>query len=84
MCTLRDASCHQFSAPELNLLSFKYIFRPYYDIIELCNTSFFQGIPGLNLELKKEEYNEEYFTAFADLIGNRQIKFNENIFNVNV
>ena len=31
-------------------------------------------------ELKKEEYNEEYFTAFADLIGNRQIKFNENIF----
>jgi hypothetical protein len=31
-------------------------------------------------ELKKEEYNEEYFTAFADLIGNRKIKFNENIF----
>ena len=31
-------------------------------------------------ELKEEFYNEEYMTAFADLIGTRQIKFNENIF----
>ena len=35
---------------------------------------------NITKELEKEEYNEEYFTAFADLIGNRQIKFNENIF----
>ncbi|MFO7887225.1 MAG: hypothetical protein R6U59_02820 [Eubacteriales bacterium] len=39
--------------------TFKYIFRPYYDIIKLCDSSFFQGIPGLNLELKKEEYIRE-------------------------
>ena len=34
----------------------------------------------ITAELKEEVYNEEYITAFADLIGTRQIKFNENIF----
>ena len=32
------------------------------------------------VELKEDVYNEEYLTAFADLIGNGQIKFNDNIF----
>ena len=32
------------------------------------------------VELNEELYNEEYLTAFADLIGNKKIKFNENIF----
>ncbi|MCK5732313.1 MAG: recombinase family protein, partial [Tenericutes bacterium] len=35
---------------------YKYIFRPFYSIIDLCNASFFQGIPGLKLELRKYEY----------------------------
>lgn len=39
--------------------SFKYIFKPYYTVIDLLSPSFFQGIPGLNLELKKEEYVRE-------------------------
>ncbi len=39
--------------------TYKYIFKPLYDIIDLCDTSFFQGIPGLNLELKKNEYIRE-------------------------
>lgn len=39
--------------------SFKYIFKPHYNIIKLTNFSFFQGIPGLNLELKKDEYIRE-------------------------
>ena len=39
--------------------TYKYIFKPIYDVIDLCDTSFFQGIPGLNLELKKNEYIRE-------------------------
>ena len=35
---------------------------------------------GERVELPESEYMEEYFTAFADLIGNKKIKFNENIF----
>ena len=36
--------------------TYEYIFKPYYKIIELLNSEFFQGIPGLNLDLKKEVY----------------------------
>ena len=36
--------------------SFKYIFTPNYSVINLLDSSIFQGIPGLNLELKKENY----------------------------
>ena len=35
---------------------------------------------GNRVEKPESEYMEEYFTAFADLIGNRKVKFNENIF----
>jgi hypothetical protein len=35
---------------------------------------------GEKVELPESEYMEEYFTAFADLIGNKKVKFNENIF----
>ena len=35
---------------------------------------------GNRVERPESEYMEEYFTAFADLIGNRKVKFNENIF----
>ena len=35
---------------------------------------------GNKVEKPESEYMEEYFTAFADLIGNRKVKFNENIF----
>ncbi len=36
--------------------TYEYIFKPYYKVIELLNSDFFQGIPGLNLDLKKETY----------------------------
>ncbi len=35
---------------------FEYRFRPNYSVIELLDSSIFQGIPGINLELHKEEY----------------------------
>ncbi|RQD68605.1 MAG: hypothetical protein D5S00_08680 [Tindallia sp. MSAO_Bac2] len=39
--------------------SFVYTFKPHYNIIKLCDPSFFQGIPGLNLDLQKEMYTRE-------------------------
>ncbi|MGM9972283.1 MAG: recombinase family protein [Anaeroplasmataceae bacterium] len=39
--------------------SFKYIFTPYYDVIELLDSNIFQGIPGLELSLRKSEYIRE-------------------------
>lgn len=39
--------------------TYKYIFKPNYNVIELMPKGFFQGIPGLNLDLKKEEYIRE-------------------------
>ncbi len=35
---------------------FEYIFKPNYSVIELLDASLFQGIPGIDLELHKEEY----------------------------
>ena len=42
--------------------SFKYVFKPNYAIIDLTESYFFQGIPGLNLDLRKEEYVRENMT----------------------
>ncbi|MDY4610745.1 MAG: hypothetical protein SPD11_09065 [Sphaerochaetaceae bacterium] len=39
--------------------TFKYIFTPFYNIIEFIPSKIFQGIPGLDLELKKVEYVRE-------------------------
>lgn len=36
--------------------TFEYIFKPYYQVIGLLTSDVFQGIPGLNLELRKESY----------------------------
>ena len=36
--------------------TFEYRFSPYYNVIELLDSSIFQGIPGLDLDLKKEVY----------------------------
>lgn len=36
--------------------TFQYVFTPYYDVIDLLKSSIFQGIPGLNLDLRKEKY----------------------------
>ena len=36
--------------------TFEYRFYPNYDIIDLLDSSVFQGIPGLNLDIKKEVY----------------------------
>lgn len=35
---------------------YEYIFTPNYSVIELLSDDYFQGIPGLNLDLKKEQY----------------------------
>ncbi len=35
---------------------FEYRFRPNYSVIELLDSSFFQGIPGIDLDLHKKEY----------------------------
>lgn len=39
--------------------SFCYIFTPHYAVVELLSPYYFQGIPGLNLDLKKERYVRE-------------------------
>ena len=39
--------------------TFRYSFRPFYNVIDLLNPLFFQGIPGLNLHLRKSEYVRE-------------------------
>ncbi len=39
--------------------SYRYEFRPDYSVIELLNVKIYQGIPGLDLSLKKEVYVRE-------------------------
>ena len=36
--------------------TFKYIFRPYYEVIDMLTPKLFQGIPGLNLDKRQSEY----------------------------
>lgn len=36
--------------------TFEYLFRPNYAVIELLDSKTFQGIPGINIDLKKKEY----------------------------
>jgi len=36
--------------------TFEYIFTPYYSVIDLLSPITFQGIPGLNLDLRKTKY----------------------------
>lgn len=38
---------------------FCYIFRPHYSVIDLLTIDYFQGIPGLDLDLRREEYIRE-------------------------
>ena len=42
--------------------TFRYIFTPDYDVIGMTDSSFFQGIPGLNLDLHKPMYIRENMT----------------------
>lgn len=39
--------------------SFKYIFTPNYSVMDLIGPNLFQGIPGLNLDLRLKEYIRE-------------------------
>lgn len=39
--------------------SFNYIFRPFYNIIDMLPDYLFQGIPGLDLSLKKDVYERK-------------------------
>lgn len=42
--------------------TYTYIFTPYYSVMELLPSRLFQGIPGLNLDLRKEKYVRENMT----------------------
>lgn len=42
--------------------SFSYIFTPNYSVIDLLTSEWFQGIPGLKLELRKSRYVRENIT----------------------
>lgn len=42
--------------------TFEYIFIPNYHVIDLLPNNIFQGIPGLNLDLRKERYVRENMT----------------------
>lgn len=45
--------------------SFKYVFTPNYSVIDLLGPNLFQGIPGLNLDLKRKEYiRDNYLPCF--------------------
>ena len=44
---------------ELEDCNYKYIFRPCYNVINLLSSYLFQGIPGLNLDLKLDCYVRE-------------------------
>ena len=35
---------------------FEYVFRPDYSVISLLDSSIFQGIPGIDISIEKEEY----------------------------
>lgn len=39
--------------------TYKYIFKPNYNVIDLLDADLFQGIPGLNIDLRKNEYIRE-------------------------
>lgn len=39
--------------------TFKYVFKTNYPVIDLIESKYFQGIPGLNLDLRKLEYIRE-------------------------
>lgn len=39
--------------------SFRYVFKPHYEVIELIAPPYFEGIPGLDLDLRREEYTRE-------------------------
>ncbi len=39
--------------------SFQYIFEPNYSTIDLLSSKYFQGIPGLNLDLRRDKYIRE-------------------------
>ena len=38
---------------------YSYVFKPDYSVIDMLSTPLFQGIPGLDLDLRKEEYVRE-------------------------
>ena len=39
--------------------NFSYIFTPYYEVIDLLDSKLFQGIPGLNLDLREKQYERK-------------------------
>jgi hypothetical protein len=58
--------------------SFKYIFEPNYNVISLLGSDIFQGIPGLNLDLKRKQYIR---TSLPVFISERVPQKNREDFN---
>ena len=44
--------------------NFSYIFTPYYEVIDLLDSKLFQGIPGINLDLREKQYERRKYCAF--------------------
>lgn len=42
----------------------EYVFHPYYNVIDFLPASLFQGIPGLDLDLRKKEYKRNSVPVF--------------------
>lgn len=47
--------------------TFCYVFTPNYSVIDLLDCRYFQGIPGLNLDLRREKYiRDNYLPTFIE------------------
>lgn len=64
MICVRDSLDFEYHVSKIEYIeredeSYSYLFTPNYSVIDLLPTSIFQGIPGLNLELRKEQYRRD-------------------------
>ncbi len=47
--------------------TFRYTFEPRYSTIDLLSSKYFQGIPGLNLDLRRENISERRFFLLSSV-----------------
>lgn len=64
ICVKDDETLLEYTLCRIELIeredeTFRYVFTPNYSVIDLVEPPLFQGIPGLNLDLKCEEYVRE-------------------------
>ena len=64
---LKDGYNFEYQISEIDYIEYdnneyKYLFYPYYNVINLLNSKLFQGIPGLDLDLKLKCYERKNIT----------------------